>query len=486
MKPRNLLLFPSLIMVAVLATPLFLEAQGQQEAERVNRGYRIIELGTFGGPNSYFTSITGRSLNQRGLASGTADTPVAVTPPFCLIDCFLTHAFLWKDGVFIDLGALPEMGGSFVNDINAKGAVTGISLNGGTSPVLGGVPLFDAVVWRDGQITDLGTFGGPLSYANQSNDQGQTVGFALTPTPASFDLGDFCQTFSMPAQMRAFIWHDGVLRDLGTLGGTDSCALFINERGQATGNSFTNSTVNPGTGFGVPTVHPFLWDGDEMRDLGALGNGTVATASGINNHGQVAGASNLADDLVFHAFLWDKGRLSDLGSLGGDFVEVIGLNEEGEVVGKAQLPGSPALHAFLAKNGSITDLGSQDGDPCSAALSINARSQIVGYSDDCSLNNAHAFLWENGHMIDLNAFVPSYSHLTLTQATFINDRGEIAAEGILPNGDQRAILLIPCERNDESCVDSAEATTGTALRNSAPILDRAGLVTSPPRGLTTR
>jgi probable HAF family extracellular repeat protein len=473
MKPRNLVLVPYLIIVAALATPVWLGAQGRKERGKGPVRYKLVEIETLGGPNSYFTFITGRSLNHRGVATGMADTPAAVNPPFCLLfpDCFLTHAFLWKDGVVTDLGALPGIGGSFVNDITANGVVTGTSLNGGTDPVLG-LPYFDAVVWKDGQLIDFGTFGGPLSYANQSNERGQAVGFALNTTPAAFDLGDFCQNFPMPTQMHAFIWHDGVLRDLGTLGGTDSCALFINERGQAAGNSFTNSTLNPGTGLGVPTVHPFLWDGDEMRDLGALGNGTIATASGINNLGQVAGGSNLADDLIFHAFLWDAGKLIDLGSLGGDSVEVIGLNEKGEVVGKAQLPGSPTLHAFLARKNEIIDLGSQDGNPCSAAISINENTQIVGFSDDCSSNNAHAFLWENGHITDLNAFVPIGSSLTLTVATFINDSGEIAAEGVLPNGDQRAVLLVPCESDSEGCqtedaAAAAQRVTTSSVRHSS-------------------
>jgi probable HAF family extracellular repeat protein len=467
MNPRKVFFTVASIMIAALALPVWLSAQQQTEdrmQKYVPHHYKLIELGTFGGPNSYFT-FSNRSLNRHGVASGFADTPTALNSPFCLIDCFVTHTFLWKDGIMADLDALPESNpGSAPNDINAKGVVTGLSYNGGTTPVFGGLPLFDAVVWKDGQIIDLGTFGGLLSYGAELNDHDQVAGFALNTTPASFDLGSFCQNFPMPTQMRAFIWDRGVKRNLGTLGGTDSCALFINDRGQVAGNSFTNAIVNPGA-FGVPTIHPFLWDGDEMRDLGALGSGTVATANGINNRGQVAGASNLADDLTFHAFLWDDGKLNDFGSLSGDFVEVIGLNDEGEIVGKAQLSGVLTLHAFLAKNGKMMDLGSQDGDPCSAAISINAKSQIVGYSDDCSLNNAHAFLWENGHMTDLNAFVPSSSALTLTMATTINDRGEITAEGVLPNGDQRAILLIPCDESERDSEGCQAATTKTVDEN---------------------
>jgi probable HAF family extracellular repeat protein len=482
MKSETRICFIMVALCFALAFSARLPAQEQtenQEHQREHRRFKLVEIGTFGGPNSYFTSISGRSVNNHGVAAGMADTPAAVNTPFCLIDCFLTHAFMWKEGDITDLGTLPGIGGSFVNDINAKGVVTGMSLNGGTSPVQGGLPLFDAVVWKDGELIDLGTFGGGLSYAGAINDHDQVVGFALNSLPESFDLGDFCQTFQMLTQMRAFIWHRGIMRDLGTLGGTDSCALFVNERGQAAGNSFTNSIVNPGTGF--PTLHPFLWDGDEMQDLGTLG-GTVAVANGINNRGQVAGVSRLSGDQTQHAFLWNEGKLTDFGTLGGTKVEVIGLNEAGELVGKADVPGSLTYHAFLTKNGVMTDLGTQDGDPCSNAISINAKNQIVGFSEDCTGNNGHAFLWKNGHMTDLNAFVPAGSCLRLTTATFINDRGEIAAEGVLPNGDQRGVLLIPCndeESDTNGCKGDEDGASTTAKITGASIAPTTASVTQP-------
>ena len=140
-------------------------------------------------------------------------------------------------------------------------------------------------------------------------------------------------------------------------------------------------------------------------------------------------------------------------------MEVIGLNNAGEIVGKAQLPNSPTLHAFLAKkNASMIDLGSLAGDPCSVAISINAQPQIVGFSDDCSGNNQHAFLWEDGRITDLNGFVPAGSDLTLIQGLFINDRGEITAQSVLPNGDQRAVLLIPCGEGEDCEAENLNVT----------------------------
>jgi probable HAF family extracellular repeat protein len=482
MKSETRICFIMVALCFALAFSARLPAQEQtenQEHQREHRRFKLVEIGAFGGPNSYFTSISGRSVNNHGVAAGMADTPAAVNSPFCLIDCFLTHAFIWKEGDITDLGTLPGIGGSFVNDINAKGTVVGMSLNGGTTPIFGGLPLFDAVVWKGDEIIDLGTFGGGLSYAGAINDHDQVVGFALNSTPDSFDLGSSCQNFPMPTQMHAFIWHRGVMRDLGTLGGTDSCALFINQHGQVAGNSFTNSIANPGTG--LPTIHPFLWEGDEMKDLGTLG-GTLAFANAINNRGQIAGASSLADDMTFHGFLWEKGELDDFGSLGGLTLEAIGLNEAGEVVGKADLPGSLTHHAFLATNGAMTDLGTQDGDPCSDAISINEDNQIVGFSEDCSGIFKHAFLWEDGHMSDLNAFVPVSSNLTLTVATFINDRGEIAAEGVLPSGEQRAVLLIPCndeESDANGCKGDEDGANTTAKITGASIAPTSASVTQP-------
>jgi hypothetical protein len=62
-------------------------------------------------------------------------------------------------------------------------------------------------------------------------------------------------------------------------------------------------------------------------------------------------------------------------------------------------------------------------------------------------------------MIDLNRFVPRGSHLTLTDGEAINDRGEIAASGMLAHGDFDAVVLIPCN-GGQGCRDGGRGCPG--------------------------
>ena len=119
------------------------------------------------------------------------------------------------------------------------------------------------------------------------------------------------------------------------------------------------------------------------------------------------------------------------------------------------------------RNGVITDLGTVNDDTCSVAHFINAKGQVVGTSGDCDGEfEKHGFLsQQGGPMIELNTFVPPGSDLTITDGETINDRGEIAGSGMLPNGDFHAVVLLPCEDqhgNSKGCRNADQHANATS------------------------
>jgi probable HAF family extracellular repeat protein len=414
--------------------------------------YALVDLGTLGGPNSFVDALT-MPLNHRGRVTACAETAapnphVANGSPAYRPSPFTLHAAFSRNGALVDLGVLPGGSNSCSMWINSRGWIVGSSENGAIDPFTG-YPQVRATLWKNGTVRNLGTFGGPESFAYAINSQGDVTGFAEHAMPDPFV--DSVQVFGA-AQTRAFLWN-GALHDLGTLGGPNSVGFNINDRGQVAGISNTSAVADPTTG--SPEVHAFLWDKGTMFDVGTLG-GTFSSENNMNNLGQVVGPSTLAGDTAFHPYLWSRGRLTDLGTLGGQDGESRWINDAGEAIGWAALPipcpgcgRREVHHATLWRRGRIIDLGVAPGDRCSVAEGINSESQVVGASGVCN-GAVNAFLWEKGGpMLNLNALIPSGSPLHLTDAVSINERGEITGTGVLPNGDVHAFLLIPCESDRE-------------------------------------
>ncbi len=463
MKPHGINKFgllPSVFAMslsAALITPVATLAQAATAQKPIakHHHYKLVDMGTLGGPNSSYGWPYGRNINSHGTAISEADT--AIGDPFapnCLQapGCLINRGLQLKDGVSTDMGSLPGLGSfSFPYWINDRGDSVGQSTNGLVDP-LTGYPELRATLWRDGKIVDLGTLGGNVSTANSINNRGEVAGGSLN-TILDIDANAFGWTppFPVATQVRAVLWRHGVMLDLGTLGtGNNAIALFVNSPGQVAGVSATNTSANSATGY--LAQHPFFWDDGKMVDIGTLG-GNFGFPWFMNDRGRVVGNSSLAGDQIGHAFVWDKKNgMKDLGTLPGQtFSVATWVNDEGEIVGNADFFGGG--HSILWKNGQMIDIGLLPGDCSSEALVINSKSQIIGNSSpDCGSDGA-AVLWENGEPpVNLNTLITPASLLNITFPVSLNDRGEIAADGVLPNGDVHAVVLIPCDDDHEDVV----------------------------------
>src|SRR5258707_187296 len=265
MKKTLSVVFSISSLCAALALPAVSYAQGQTAK---HHHYKFVDLSTFGGPKSGVNGEPSvKVINDVGTVVGSADTSI-LTPvlggfnPIQNPDFFISHAFVWRGGSLKDLGTLPGGDYSLAAAINHGGQIAGTSENNQIDPASGN-PEFHAVLWQNDKILDLGTLGGTASFAVTLNDLGQVIGEALNdvPDPLSF-LG-------LGTQTRAFLWQQGKMHGLGTVGGPDSWAMYVNDRGQVAGTSYTSDVIDPNTG--SPQIDPFLWENGKMKDLGNFG-----------------------------------------------------------------------------------------------------------------------------------------------------------------------------------------------------------------------
>ena len=473
------------VRLAILAPLMGTSSQPALAQQRSVPHYKFVDLGTFGGPASYIVPAwelgAPNQMNRLGATVGIAATSVP-TPfgcPFCngldgqVHNVF--HAFQWSGGSLRDLGALPgELTNSVAVSINEKGNAIGNSENGQTDPILG--REVQAVLWKNGKITDLGTLGGNYSLALGINNRGQIAGSALNTIPDPFSVLGLFLGSSNSTQTRTFLWEDGRKRDLGTLGGPDAFGGLLNEHGEVSGESYTNSTPNPTTG--IPTLHPFLWRTGHMIDLGTLG-GTVAGPAALNNRSEVIGTSNLAGDQISHPFLWREGKMTDLStnSIGGSPYTANALNDAGQIIGAAAFPDNPS-DAYLWHNGVVRDLGVLPEDCASEAFAINSKGAVVGQSFSCDdTGRQRVFLWQDGSIFDVSGLIRANSGFEFTHAFVINDRGAIGGLGTPPgcNFDEdcgHAYVLLPCsaddDNNDLECKAAAENALLSARGGGPP------------------
>jgi probable HAF family extracellular repeat protein len=213
----------------------------------------------------------------------------------------------------------------------------------------------------------------------------------------------------------------------GPDGFTNAGALAVNSAGDSAGymNNFNESSSRE--------THAFLARDGVLSDLGTLG-GDFGEGLSLNDSDVVVGDSRTAAGAL-HAFRWASGAMHDLGTLGGAASTAAGINGSGEIVGWAA-NSAGRMRAFrIPTGGSMTGLGTLGGAE-SAADALNGSGQIVGWANTAS-GARHAFLFSGGHMTDIGRLVPG---AVASEASDITNAGDVVGTATRGNGSTVGFL----------------------------------------------
>ena len=301
-------------------------------------------------------------------------------------------------------------------------------------------------------VVDLGSLGvGSISAATALNSSGHAAGWSVTATQSmqAFqssgggiaqalassspgraqginDSGQIVGTrYDADGNAEAVRWSADGLAVSGLGGGVDSYAMAINANG---------SVVGAANGRAV-----------RFTDSGPVNipvSGTWSTANAVNAWGAVAGTTQSRYG-QFQAFTAGPagGAATLIGSLGGGASYGQAINSTGLVAGGSTTVRG-YLHAFLYARGKLQDLGTLGGgNSNSSAYGVDDEGRVVGYSQDAA-GDSRAFLFENGQMRDLNQLIAADMGWRLSEASAINNNGQIVGFG-MKNGVQHAFRLDP-------------------------------------------
>jgi|SRR5579871_748625 len=228
--------------------------------------------------------------------------------------------------------------------------------------------------------------------------------------------------------------------DLGSLGG-NSFGNAINNQGQVAGHSY----LADGT-----TRHAFLWDSVlGLQDLGAP-SGFSSIAWSINDYSHIVGGlySTGAD----HAFYWSSALgIVDLGSAGYAYCAADSINDADTFVGwftngtGAETDRRGWRHTGPSAINATDSLGTLANGGGSTATSINEADAVTGYALDAS-GNWHPIVWDSsGALSDLGSLGGSGGY---PEATKMNSAGNVVGSGVIPSGTADAFLYSQSTLND--------------------------------------
>jgi uncharacterized membrane protein len=369
------------------------------------------------------------TLNQSGRASATLGK-TALASLACI--SLVASAFAQPRYSVTDLGVLPGCDTSVAVGLNDRGDVAGYCMNGGDQV---------AVIWRNGQIINLGKLPkGHSASASSINSQGVAIGDG--------DLGDY----------RPQVWVTTSSGLYNFFQAANSHALFITDTGMIGGNyikGFSGNAWRAALWMQDPK-DPRKWQTITLPVIsGKDSKNDSTTAWGFNQSGQAAGWA-VNDIIGQHACFWNNDAahsIVDLGNYPGDWSSIAwGMNNLGQVVGESHPPAGsrPVLWNNNAAHTAI-ELPLLPGDNFGSANAINSLGHVLGSSayDESGTWNvgpARLVIWRDGGVFELQSVLDPASGAgwTIATASAINNAGQIVGLGV-HNGQNRAYLLTPIQ-----------------------------------------
>lgn len=307
------------------------------------------DLGTLGGPGTN-SAVLWPGTNNRGTVVGVTET--ADLDPngerwscatfFGAVTEFACVGFVSDGG---DMQPLPTFDGGthgFATAVNNRDQVVGWAEVGEEDPTCNEPQLlgFQAAIWdtRRGTMSALPPLGDDTaSAATAINDRGQVVGIS----------GDCSNAVGGFSARHAVMWQDGQVTEIGDLGGDAwNTPMAINQQGLVVG--FANQEGAEGGAF---HEEAFRWTRqDGVEGLGMLDGDVRSQALGVNGRGQIVGLSRgPAGDT---AVIWQDGGLTDLNTSApgydGHLVSANDVNDAGVITGRAISAETGQTVAFVA------------------------------------------------------------------------------------------------------------------------------------------
>ena len=269
-------------------------------------------------------------------------------------------------------------------------------------------------LWSKGKVTALGGLG--YKYG-QVLDPPMAVNDATTIARAMNDKGQIVgQSVTNKGYTHAFLWENGKMIDLGTLGGKTSRAMGINNKGQVVGG--TEDTKG--------SYRPFIWD--KVQGMRELGKGLdEGNAISINDKGQVIGQTIRGEFYLFH-----NGKITPTTDTRNYSPRAI--NNKGEIAGVAD-------GVYVCKQGKWTKIKLDYFDDACRISGIKDNGLVTGCGTyEYSLTG---FLYQNGTSIGIEKLTtkePGWQFMGIIPLA--NDKGQILMLGFL-NGKKHMAVLTP-------------------------------------------